>query len=86
MKRLASVSQRLKVLRMQLRFVILFKLRIRNKCYQIETFSTCFLRFNGFWGLDCSQIAPNACVPSQDPDLITKPGVFYVAYNIYGKH
>lgn len=57
-----------------------------NKCYHTETFSTCFLRLNGFWGLDCSQIAPNACVPPQDPNLITKPEVFYVAYNIYGKH
>lgn len=58
----------------------------RNTCYQTEGFSTCFLRHNGFWGLDCSQIAPNACVPPQDPNLITKPEVFYVAYNIYGTH
>lgn len=57
-----------------------------NKCYQTEPFSTCFLRLNGFWGLDCSQIAPNACVAPQDPNLSTEPEVFYVAYNIYGKH
>lgn len=55
-----------------------------NKCYESEGFSTCFLRLNGFWGLDCSQIAPNACVPPQNPDLATRPEVFYVAYNIYG--
>ena len=55
-----------------------------NKCHEAEGFSTCFLRLNGFWGLDCSQIAPNACVPPQDPFLGTKPEVFYVAYNIYG--
>ena len=57
-----------------------------NKCYQTEPFSTCFLRLNGFWGLDCSQIAPNACVAPQDPNLVTEPEIFYVAYNIYGKH
>ena len=57
-----------------------------NKCHETEGFSTCFLRLNGFWGLDCSQIAPNACVPPQDPNLVTKPEVFYVAYNIYGTH
>ena len=57
-----------------------------NKCYESEGFSTCFLRLNGFWGIDCSQIAPNACVPPQDPNLIRKPEVFYVAYNIYGTH
>ena len=58
----------------------------KNQCYETEGFSTCFLRHNGFWGLDCSQIAPNACVPPQDPNLISKPEVFYVAYNIYGTH
>lgn len=54
-----------------------------NKCYESEGFSTCFLRLNGFWGIDCSQIAPNACVPPQNPNLATQPEVFYVAYNIY---
>lgn len=57
-----------------------------NKCYEYEGFSTCFLRLNGFWGIDCSQIAPNACVPPQNPNLATQPEVFYVAYNIYGTH
>lgn len=57
-----------------------------NKCYEYEGFSSCFLRLNGFWGIDCSQIAPDACVPPQDPNLATKPEVFYVAYNIYGTH
>ena len=57
-----------------------------NKCYQGEGFSTCFLRLNGFWALDCSQIAPDACVAPQDPNLAHKPEVFYVAYNIYGTH
>lgn len=57
-----------------------------NKCYKSEGFSTCFLRLNGFWGIDCSQIAPNACVPPQNPNLATQPEVFYVAYNIYGTH
>ncbi|KAF6224709.1 hypothetical protein HO173_012866 [Letharia columbiana] len=54
-----------------------------NKCYESEGFSTCFLRLNGLWGIDCSQIAPNACVPPQNPNLATQPEVFYVAYNIY---
>ncbi len=57
-----------------------------NKCYESEGFSTCFLRLNNFWGLDCSQIAPNACVPPQNPNLAVQPEVFYVAYNIYGTH
>ena len=57
-----------------------------NKCYETEGFSTCFLRLNGFWGIDCSQIAPDACVPPQDPNLASKPEVFYVAYNIYGTY
>lgn len=57
-----------------------------NKCYESEGFSTCFLRLNGFWGTDCSQVAPNACVPPQNPILATEPEVFYVAYNIYGTH
>ena len=57
-----------------------------HKCYQDEGFSSCFLRINGFWGLDCSQIAPNACVPPQNANLATQPEVFYVAYNIYGTY
>lgn len=57
-----------------------------NKCYESEGFSTCFLRLNGFWGIDCSQIALNACVPPQNPNLATEPEVFYVAYNVYGTH
>ena len=44
-----------------------------NKCYQYEGFSSCFLRLNGFWGIDCSQIAPNACVPPQDRTYISEP-------------
>lgn len=58
-----------------------------NKCYEYEGFSTCFLRQNGFPGLDCSQIAPGACDAPQNSltvNLLTNPEVFYVAYNLYG--
>ena len=59
-----------------------------NQCYESEGFSSCFLRSNGFPGLDCSQIAPGACTAPQysvTVNLFANPEIFYVAYNIYGK-
>lgn len=58
-----------------------------HTCYEEEGFSTCFLRQNGFPGLDCSQISPDACTAprySYTVNLVKNPKVFYVAYNIYG--
>ena len=60
---------------------------LTHACYQDEGFSTCFLRQNGFPGLDCSQIAPAACTAPQysySVNLVENPKIFYVAYNIYG--
>ena len=57
-----------------------------HKCYEEEGFSTCYLRQNGFPGLDCSQIAVSSCVAPQGDELLQYPENFYVAYNIYGEH
>ena len=57
----------------------------RNLCHTDEPFASCFLRKEGFPGLDCTGIKISACTAPQGDDLLTKPEVFYVAYNIYGK-
>ena len=54
-------------------------------CVPGEGFASCFLRQNGFPGLDCSQISVSACPAPQSDSIITDPRRFYVAYNIYGK-
>ncbi len=56
-----------------------------NACYQGEAFASCFLRKEGFPGLDCTGIKIDACTSPQGDNVLTKPEVFYVAYNIYGK-
>ena len=56
-----------------------------NVCYPGEGFSTCFLRKNGFPGLDCSGISVSSCVAPQSDAVNSDAKKFYVAYNIYGK-
>lgn len=56
-----------------------------NACYQDEPFASCFLRKEGFPGLDCTGIKVSSCTAPQGESLMRKPRVFYVAYNIYGK-
>lgn len=55
-----------------------------NPRRQNEAFATCFLRLEGFFGLDCTGIKPDACTAPQSDNLATQPQVAYVAYNIYG--
>ncbi|KAL2038857.1 hypothetical protein N7G274_008379 [Stereocaulon virgatum] len=45
---------------------------------------SCFLRLEGFPGLDCTGIKISACTAPQCVNLLHEPAVFYVAYNIYG--
>ena len=54
-----------------------------NSCYPNEPFASCFLRKEGFPGLDCTGIRPSACTAPQGDNVLTKPEVFNVAYNIY---
>ncbi len=56
-----------------------------NKCHADEPFASCFLRKEGFPGLDCTGIKISACTAPQGDNLLKQPEVFYVAYNIYGK-
>ena len=56
-----------------------------NACYPGEAFASCFLRREGFPGLDCTGIKIDACTSPQGDNVLKKPEVFYVAYNIYGK-
>lgn len=56
-----------------------------NTCHTEEPFASCFLRLEGFPGLDCTGIKISACTSPQGDNLLTEPEVFYVAYNIYGK-
>lgn len=56
-----------------------------NPCYEGEAFASCFLRKEGFPGLDCTGIKIDACTAPQGDNVLTKPEVFYVAYNIYGR-
>ena len=56
-----------------------------NVCYTDESFASCFLRKEGFPGLDCTGIKVSACTSPQGDSLMREPEVFYVAYNIYGK-
>ena len=56
-----------------------------NACYAGEAFASCFLRKEGFPGLDCTGIKINACTAPQGDHVLKQPEVFYVAYNIYGK-
>lgn len=56
-----------------------------NVCYEDEAFASCFLRKEGFPGLDCTGIKINACTSPQGENVLKEPEVFYVAYNIYGK-
>ena len=55
-----------------------------NACHTDEPFASCFLRTEGFPGLDCTGIKPSACTSPQGDNLLKEPEVFYVAYNIYG--
>ena len=56
-----------------------------NSCHTDEPFASCFLRLEGFPGLDCTGIKISACTAPQGDNLQKEPEVFYVAYNIYGK-
>ena len=56
-----------------------------NACYTGEAFASCFLRKEGFPGLDCTGIKIDTCTSPQGDTLLKKPEVFYVAYNIYGR-
>ena len=55
-----------------------------NTCHPNEPFASCFLRLEGFPGLDCTGIKISACTSPQGDNILEKPQVFYVAYNIYG--
>ena len=55
-----------------------------NTCHPNEPFASCFLRLEGFPGLDCTGIKPSACTAPQGDNMLKTPQVFYVAYNIYG--
>ena len=55
-----------------------------NTCHLNEPFASCFLRLEGFPGLDCTGIKISACTAPQGDNMLKKPQVFYVAYNIYG--
>ena len=57
-----------------------------NRCYHGEAFASCFLRKEGFPGLDCTGIKIDACTAPQGDNVLKEPEVFYVAYNIYGKY
>ena len=56
-----------------------------NACYAGEAFASCFLRKEGFPGLDCTGVKIDACTAPQGDNVLKQPEVFYVAYNIYGK-
>ena len=56
-----------------------------NACHTDEPFASCFLRLEGFPGLDCTGIKIDACTSPQGENLLEEPEVFYVAYNIYGE-
>lgn len=56
-----------------------------NACYTGEAFASCFLRKEGFPGLDCTGIRIDTCTSPQGDNVLKEPEVFYVAYNIYGK-
>ena len=56
-----------------------------NACHAGEPFASCFLRKEGFPGLDCTGIKIDACTSPQGENVLKEPEVFYVAYNIYGK-
>ena len=55
-----------------------------HPCYPDESFARCFLRKEGFFGLDCTGLKLAACTAPQASDLASRPEAFYVAYNIYG--
>ena len=57
-----------------------------NVCYTGEAFAACFLRKEGFPGLDCTGIKIDTCTSPQGDNVLKEPEVFYVAYNIYGKY
>ncbi len=56
-----------------------------NPCDTGEAFASCFLRKEGFPGLDCTGIKIDTCTSPQGENVLKEPEVFYVAYNIYGK-
>lgn len=56
-----------------------------NACYKDEAFASCFLRKEGFPGLDCTGIKIDTCTSPQGDNVLKEPEVFYVAYNIYGR-
>lgn len=57
-----------------------------NACYTSEGFASCFLRKEGFPGLDCTGIKIDTCTSPQGDNVLKEPEVFYVAYNIYGEY
>ena len=52
-------------------------------CHENEGFASCFLREEGFPGLDCTGIRPGSCIAPTSQDLLDKPHLFYVVYNIF---
>ena len=56
-----------------------------NPCYTDEPFASCFLRKEGFPGLDCTGVKIDTCTAPQGDNLLKEPEIFYVAYNIYGE-
>ena len=56
-----------------------------NACHTDEAFASCFLRKEGFPGLDCTGIKIDTCTSPQGENVLKQAEVFYVAYNIYGK-
>ena len=55
-----------------------------NTCHPNEPFASCFLRLEGFPGLDCTGIKVSTCTAPQGDNVLKQPQIFYVAYNIYG--
>ena len=57
-----------------------------NTYHTNEAFVSCFLRLEGFLGLDCTGIKIDAYTSPQGGNVVGEPEVFYVAYNIHGKY
>ncbi|KAL9610928.1 MAG: hypothetical protein Q9167_004406 [Letrouitia subvulpina] len=53
-------------------------------CHEHEGFSDCFLRQNGFQGMDCSGVKLDTCTVPQNEEVASKhPEQWYVAYTIF---
>ncbi|KAI4159470.1 MAG: hypothetical protein LQ342_006549 [Letrouitia transgressa] len=53
-------------------------------CHEHEGFSDCFLRQNGFQGMDCSGVKLDTCTVPQNQEVASKhPEQWYVAYTIF---